>query len=707
MRSRARLASTVGLAAILALALFTPTAAAAPTPEGPSAKAVSDPLTLAVTAADRAAVNGLDKLRKGLDESFQRRDVVQGAGGLYYVAYERTYRGLPVVGGDAVVVTDGSGRVKDTTSATSQPFRAISTRARITADTALATAKTKLSRVDDQRAPRLVVLAWGAAPVLAWEAVVSGIDDGKPAILHVFVNAQTGAVADSYNDIKAGSGNGFYNGTVTINTSGSGSSWSMADSTRSGIRCGGQNGSTYTGTDDSWGNGSGTNLETACVDVLYAVQREWDMLSQWLNRNGINGSGSGFPARVGLNEANAYWNGSYTNFGRNSASTQQATAIDVVAHEFGHAIFQTTPGGAGSGNENGGLNEATGDIFGALTEAFANNPNDPPDYLVGEEINLSGSGEIRNMYNPAAEGDPNCWSTSIPNTEVHAAAGPLNHWFYLVSQGSNPAGGPASPICSGGPSSVTGIGIMKAGQVYYNAMLAKTSSWRYANVRLASLNAAVNLFGANSAECTTVKNAWNAVSVPAQSGEPTCGGGGGGTIIYQDTFETATGWTANPNGTDTATTGTWERADPAATTSGVALQLGTTVSGTFDLVTGASAGASAGDFDIDGGTTSIQSPAITLPSTGTLTLSYSWYLAHLNNASSADFFRVSVVVGTTPTVLFTQAGSAANRAGAWATGSASLTSFAGQTVRLRFEAADASTGSLVEAGVDNVTITQN
>ena len=73
------------------------------------------------------------------------------------------------------------------------------------------------------------------------------------------------------------------------------------------------------------------------------------------------------------------------------------------------------------------------------------------------------------MYNPSAIGDPNCYSSSIPNTEVHAAAGPGNHWYYLLSQGSNPSGGPASPTCNG--SSVTGIGIQKAQQIMYNAML--------------------------------------------------------------------------------------------------------------------------------------------------------------------------------------------------------------------------------------------
>ncbi len=122
-------------------------------------------------------------------------------------------------------------------------------------------------------------------------------------------------------------------------------------------------------------------------------------------------------------------------------------------------------------------------------------------------------------------------------------------------------------------------------------------------------------------------------------------------------------------------------------------------------MTGAAAGTSAGAFDVDSGTTSVRSPSIALP-TGTITLSFAWYLAHLNNATSADFFRVSVVAGGTTTVVFSQAGAATNRAGAWATATVNLSSFAGQTIQLRIEAADASTASLIEAGVDDVLITR-
>ncbi|RZU49661.1 aminopeptidase S [Krasilnikovia cinnamomea] len=180
----------------------------------------------------------------------------------------------------------------------------------------------------------------------------------------------------------------------------------------------------------------------------------------------------------------------------------------------------------------------------------------------------------------------------------------------------------------------------------------------------------------------------------------------GGSQVWSDTFETATGWTTNAAGTDTATTGRWERGDPAATTSGVTTQLGTAKSGTFDLVTGAAAGSSAGANDVDGGTTTARSPAITLPS-GTLTLSFAWYLAHLDNASSADYLRVGVVTGTGTTTLFSQPGAATDRAAAWQTATVNLSAYAGQTVRLQVEAADAGTASLVEAAVDDFLITQS
>ncbi|MDH2423896.1 M4 family metallopeptidase [Sphaerisporangium sp. TRM90804] len=633
MRRRALLMAAAVVTTVAVVAPATP-AAAKPPPGAERVQAtMADPPQAAALAADRAVASGLDDLRKGPSESYRRTGVNSGTGGMFYVTYERSYKGLPVVGGDAVVVTDGSGNVRDTTAASGAIADGVPTAPTVTAERATETAKTRLARVDDTAAPRLVVLAWGAQPRLAWEATVSGIAAGKPSIQHVFVDARTGEIADAYDDVRAGTGTGFYNGQVTIATSGSGSSYSMTDPTRTGVRCGGQNGSAYTGTDDVWGTGSGTNLETACVDALYAAQREWDMLRDWLGRNGFNGNGGGFPARVGLSDVNAYWNGSYTNFGRSQDGARQATPIDVVAHEYGHAIFQTTPGGAGSGNENGGMNEAAGDVFGALTEAFTNNPNDPPDYQVGEEVNLVGDGPIRYMYQPSLAGDPNCWSTSIPSTEVHAAAGPFNHWFYLLAEGSSPGGGkPNSPICSGGPSSVTGIGIQKAGRIFMGALLRKTSSWRYANARSASLAAAVELYGAASVECATTKAAWNAVSVPVQSGEPTCNASGNDFSLSLS----PTAGSVQPGQSTTATVGT-------ATTSGSAQTVTLSASG---LPSGATASFSPASVSSGSSSTLTISTSSSTP-TGTYTVTVTG-----SATSGSHTATYSLTVGTSGTRTF-------------------------------------------------------
>lgn len=174
-------------------------------------------------------------------------------------------------------------------------------------------------------------------------------------------------------------------------------------------------------------------------------------------------------------------------------------------------------------------------------------------------------------------------------------------------------------------------------------------------------------------------------------------------IVFADDFETNKGWSFNPNSSDTATTGKWERGDPQATGYNGPKQLGTTVNGVNDLVTGRLAGSSAGTHDIDGGATSTRSPAIALPSSGNLTLTFSYYLAHAGNASSDDYLRIRIV-GTATTTVFEKRGAAFDVDAGWTTASVGLNDFAGQTVYLLVEAADTGSGSLLEAAIDDLRI---
>ncbi|MFJ3632825.1 M28 family peptidase [Streptomyces sp. NPDC090112] len=510
------MALTASLAGTLAgTASAAPTARSVPSPQ-------DTPAARAVAAADRAVDSGLDSLVNSSQEQYERRLVTPWVKDLYSVSYERSYRGLPVVGGDAVVLADGSGKVRALQSASAVRID-VATRPSVTAKAAETTSRTQLAAVDKVESSRLVVRLRQDKPVLAWETVLSGRTKTAPSKLHVFVDARTGAVVDSYDDVVAGTGNSKWNGPgpVSIDTTASGSTFTLRDPSRTGLSCADYStGTVFSKSSDSWGTGNPTSKETGCVDLMFAAQKQWDMLGQWLGRNGVSGNGRSFPAKVGLNDLNAYWDGSSVTIGRNSAN-EWIAGVDVVAHEYGHAIDSNTPGGT-SGQE-AGLGEATGDIFGALTEAYINQPApyDTPDYTVGEVINLQGRGPIRNMYNPpAVNNDPACYSSAIPGTEVHAAAGPLNHWFYLLAEGTNPGGGkPSSSTCN--QTSLTGVGIQNAGKIFYGGMLLKTSGMSYKKYRTATLSAAKSL----DATCdlfTRTKAAWDGISVPAQSADPTC-----------------------------------------------------------------------------------------------------------------------------------------------------------------------------------------
>ena len=106
--------------------------------------------------------------------------------------------------------------------------------------------------------------------------------------------------------------------------------------------------------------------------------------------------------------------------------------------------------------------------------------------------------------------------------------------------------------------------------------------------------------------------------------------------------------------------------------------------------------------DIDGGATSAETGDILLTGGSNYALSFNWYLAHGSNATSADYLRVLV----NGTEVFRVNGAASNRNGAWALANVSLNGYAGQTIRVRVEAADAGTASLVEAAVDDLKVTR-
>jgi Zn-dependent metalloprotease len=541
-RTTLAIATAVAAGALLTTGLSTGAAAQTPADQGAATPAAA-PLQLSASArtgliqrAEAAAPETAQKIGLGAKEKLVVRDVVKDADGTVHTRYERTYDGLPVLGGDLVVHESASGATKGVTKATEAAIKVASVTPKVAASTAKKQALTAAkdagsASADADHAPRKVIWAASGTPVLAYETVVGGLqDDGTPNELHVITDAATGKKLYEYQGIETGTGKTLYSGTVTLSTTKSGSTYQLYDTTRGGHktynlahRTSGT-GTLFTDADDVWGTGaasSSTTDQTAAADAAYGAQETWDFYKSTFNRNGIKNNGVGAYSRVhyGSNYVNAFWDDSCfcMTYGDGSGNNHPLTALDVAGHEMSHGVTAATAGLNYSG-ESGGLNEATSDIFGTGVEFYSNTSADPGDYLIGEEIDINGDGSpLRYMDKPSKDGgSADYWSSTVGNKDVHYSSGVANHFFYLLSEGSGAKtiNGVSynSPTSNG--STVTGIGRAKALQIWYKALTTyMTSTTKYSGARTATLNAASALYGSSSAEYNAVKAAWSGVNV--------------------------------------------------------------------------------------------------------------------------------------------------------------------------------------------------
>ncbi|WP_405884302.1 M4 family metallopeptidase [Streptomyces sp. NBC_01136] len=552
-RQAAAAGALAATAAFLAVGIQTVPAAAKPAAPHPSplrtggleAKLTPAQHSALLKSAAQKTTATAGTLGLGAKEKLVVKDVVKDQDGTLHTRYERTYAGLPVLGGDVIVHTPPASLAAGTVSSTFNNKRTIkvaSTTATFTksaaASKALKAAKSLSAEKPTTDSARKVIWAGSGTPKLAWETVIGGFqDDGTPSQLHVITDATTGQELYRFQGIKTGTGNTQYSGTVTLNTTLSGSTYQLYDTTRGGHKTYSlNNGTSGTGTlmtdsDDTWGTGSGSDTQTAGADAAYGAQETWDFYKNTFGRSGIKNDGVAAYSRVHYSSAyvNAFWDDSCfcMTYGDGSGSTHALTSLDVAGHEMSHGVTSNTAGLDYSG-ESGGLNEATSDIFGTGVEFYANNSSDPGDYLIGEKIDINGDGTpLRYMDKPSKDGgSADSWYSGVGNLDVHYSSGPANHMFYLLSEGSGTKvinGVTYNSTTSDGVA-VAGIGRDAALQIWYKALTSyMTSSTDYAGARTAALNAATALYGASSTQYAGVANAFAGINVGSHVTPPSSG----------------------------------------------------------------------------------------------------------------------------------------------------------------------------------------
>ncbi|MFE4998357.1 M4 family metallopeptidase [Streptomyces mirabilis] len=540
-------------AAFLAVGIQTVPAAAKPAAPHPSplrtggleAKLTPAQHSALLKSAAQKTTATAGTLGLGAKEKLVVKDVVKDQDGTLHTRYERTYAGLPVLGGDVIVHTPPASLAAGTVSSTFNNKRTIkvaSTTATFAksaaASKALKAAKSLAAEKPTTDSARKVIWAGSGTPKLAWETVIGGLqDDGTPSQLHVITDATSGQELYRYQGIKTGTGNTQYSGTVTLNTTLSGSTYQLYDTTRGGHKTYSlNNGTSGTGTlmtdsDDTWGTGSGSNTQTAGADAAYGAQETWDFYKNTFGRSGIKNDGVAAYSRVHYSSAyvNAFWDDSCfcMTYGDGSGGTHALTSLDVAGHEMSHGVTSNTAGLDYTG-ESGGLNEATSDIFGTGVEFYAGNSSDVGDYLIGEKIDINGDGTpLRYMDKPSKDGgSADSWYSGVGNLDVHYSSGPANHMFYLLSEGSGTKvinGVTYNSTTSDGVA-VAGIGRAAALQIWYKALTTyMTSSTNYAGARTAALNAATALYGASSTQYAGVANAFAGINVGSHVTPPSSG----------------------------------------------------------------------------------------------------------------------------------------------------------------------------------------
>ncbi|MFJ2739313.1 M4 family metallopeptidase [Streptomyces sp. NPDC087440] len=516
-KNSVRAAALAAAAAMVVVGVQAGTATAVPDQaqqaQAPSVSAAAAAVrTENIKSAQAGATSTARSLGLGAGEKLVARDVIKDADGTVHTRYERTYDGLPVLGGDLVTHVAKGGKVKGVDKAT---------------DAKIAVASTT-PKVKAAAAARKVIFALKGKPVLAFETVKTGTKkDGTPSRLHTVTDANSGKKLYEFDEIETGSGSSMYSGEVPLTTTKGGSGFELTDGERGGHKTydlkGGQSGTgtLFTDADDKWGNGKADDAQTAAADAAYGAAMTWDFYKAELGRNGIAGDGKAAYSRVHYGKAyvNAFWDDSCfcMTYGDGIGNTHPLTAIDVAGHEMSHGLTAATANLEYAG-ESGGLNEATSDIFGTAVEFFAKNKTDVGDYLIGEKIDINGDGSpLRYMDKPSKDGQSlDYWDANAGDVDVHYSSGIANHFFYLLAEGSGAKeiNGVKydSPTKDG--SKVTGIGQEKAYKIWYKALSTyMTSTTDYKAAREATLKAAGDLYGADGVEAKAVAAAWTGVNV--------------------------------------------------------------------------------------------------------------------------------------------------------------------------------------------------
>jgi Zn-dependent metalloprotease len=409
-----------------------------------------------------------------------------------HIRYGQTKNGLPVIGGELIVHKDANGKIF-MANGSARDGELVPAVARISGEAARAAAldNTVGRHIASEGDARLVYIRSEKDNrlKLAYHVVVTGEGLDLPIRDNVYVNALTGGIEATHSEIHSAKNRAVYSGNNTTSLPGT-----LKRSEGGAV------------TGDSHVDGNYDHLGTT-----------YDCYSVNFGRDSYNGTGAQLRSTVhhSTNYTNAFWNGTQMVYGDSDGvqSRPLGLSLDVTVHELTHAVTSSESNLVYS-NESGALNEGLSDIFGAYCESWKRSWTvDAAVWMVGDDVwtPATAGDALRYMANPTQDGSskdyyPTRYTGTSDNGGVHWNSGIANLAFVLLTQGGTH---PRAVTTT----QVTGIGIQKAGQIFYRANRDLfTSSTTFAQAKTYTEQAATQL-GYTTAEVASVSAAWQAVGV--------------------------------------------------------------------------------------------------------------------------------------------------------------------------------------------------
>lgn len=336
----------------------------------------------------------------------------------------------------------------------------------------------------------------------------------------IYVDASNGSIIKEFPlfpPCYLGSGPVTFRGTRSINTQRKGDRYYLVDdcdgTLLSAVLLDTANKAVAVSDDDNNWTGNNPSLVTsywglrACYDYFALIHKRISYDGKNSNMTiyndpnminaGQNATGGSGAIRIGL---------------ANPSDNDDYNTLDIVGHEFTHSLIEQTANLTyDKTKESAALDESFCDIFGQSVEQWIEGET-KKEWVIGDDKGCVPPAICRDLQNPKTFNNPDTyqgtyWQTV--NIDPHNNGSVQNRWFALLCDG-----GTGTNTELGSAYTVTGVGMAKGRAIAYRSLTQYlTSAATFPDARAASINAADDLYGSDSAEVESVRRAWCAVGL--------------------------------------------------------------------------------------------------------------------------------------------------------------------------------------------------